>query len=336
MNQRGWQVLLLFIVFFYLIRLIQDMPNLVNGYPAFVYFPVTRKLFFHRIFEILSSGSFALAGYYILLRFYPEKPFFAATLLLLVSALLFFIFFSLEKPNTRLRYFFLANVFYFIIYSVFGIVFFFIQYAAYKDVQRKELLIQNRQSELLFLRSQINPHFLFNSLNNIYALVYQGSDQALNAISGFSELMRYMLYDTTENIKFTDEMNYIKKYIQLQQLRFDYNLPVNISVSGESIEKTIPPLLLIPFIENAFKHGRYAHSGDELVISIINSERDLHFYCSNKIGRGHKDLQGGIGLGNVKRRLELLYPQSHELLITNDSDSFTIKLHLKDSRSIYD
>jgi len=305
------------------------MPNLVNGQAVFLQMPDTIRGLISRIIHVIMLSSFALSTYLLLLKYYSSRPILAITLIGAVNLILFFLFFIFDEKALRLRYFFLNNLFYFIIYIAFGAIFFFIRFSAYKEVQRNELLMQHRQSELSFLRSQLNPHFLFNSLNNIYSLVNQGSDKALEAIAGFSDLMRYMLYDASENIRLSDEINYIHKYIRLQQLRFDYDLPVKISVTGVTPGRTIPPLLLIPFVENAFKHGSFQSKADELIITIRYEESGLHFFCSNKVNKHQKDSQGGIGLENVKRRLELLYPSTHHLAVGMEHDRFNVKLHLQ-------
>jgi two-component system, LytTR family, sensor kinase len=329
MKHKAWQVLVLFVLFYYLVRLIQDMPNLVNGRAEIIQVPDTIRAFISRIAHVVMLGSFAFVTYLLLFKFYSSRPMLAIALIGAANLLLFFLFYILDEKGVRLRHFFINNLFYFIIYIAFGAIFFFIRFSAYKEVQRKELLIQHRQSELSFLRSQLNPHFLFNSLNNIYSLVNQKSDKALDAIAGFSDLMRYMLYDASENIRLSDEINYIHKYIQLQQLRFEFELPVNISVTGLAPGKTIPPLLLIPFVENAFKHGSFQSKQDELIIIVRNDESGLHFLCSNKVNNHQKDSRGGIGLENVKRRLELLYPSTHQLSVGMEQERFTVKLHLQ-------
>ena len=145
------------------------------------------------------------------------------------------------------------------IFIIYGIVFYFIRYSYYKELQQRELLLQNRQSELSFLRSQINPHFLFNSLNNIYSLAYQQSERVLPAIAGLSDLLRYMLYDANEKVPLEKELEYIRKYIDLQRLRFEQPVKAEFIVPAIPAKFLIPPLLLIPFVENAFKHGEFSN-----------------------------------------------------------------------------
>ena len=288
----------------------------------------TRKLTI-AIIHIVLLSAFPISAYLILTRYYVRNPVWATALIVLSAAFLFFSFYFLDNQAGRLRYFFLNNLFYYIIYTCFGAIFFFVQFAAFRELERKELLMQNRESELSFLRSQLNPHFLFNSLNNIYSLVNQKSDKALDAIAGFSQLIRYMLYDSNEQICLSEEINYITRYIALQQLRFENDLSLSIVTNGDMTCRQIAPLLLIPFVENAFKHGVFDGTGNELEITINNEKNDLYFYCSNQISKQHKDAGSGIGLGNVRRRLELLYPDHHHLDISTVNNRFIVKLHIQ-------
>jgi len=168
--------------------------------------------------------------------------------------------------------------------------------------------------------------FDFNSLNNIYSLVYQGSGQALTAIAGLSDLLRYMLYDAAEKVPLETEMDYIQKYIGLQQLRFEDPVEVNMKVEGSLAGIIIAPLLLIPFVENAFKHGDLGKGG--LSIYLNSDAQKTYFHCTNRKGLQQKDPGGGIGLENVKRRLSLLYPGKHILSIDDGPVNFSINLHL--------
>jgi sensor histidine kinase YesM len=181
---------------------------------------------------------------------------------------------------------------------------------------------------LSFLRSQLNPHFLFNSLNNIYSLAYRQSNQVLPAIAALSDLLRYMLYDSNEKVPLEKELAYIRKYIELQSLRFEQPILADVHVSGHIDEVMIPPLLLIPFIENAFKHGQF-NTVSGLLVNIYTNDKKLHVHCHNKKGKQEKDAGGGIGLENVKRRLSLLYPNKHILLIDDKNDFFTVNLELE-------
>lgn len=194
--------------------------------------------------------------------------------------------------------------------------------------QRKqaELVQQNKEAELLFLRSQVNPHFLFNTLNNIYSLVYEQSPRAPDAMLQLSELMRYILYEKKEVVSVRREWSYIENFITLQQLRFDYELQLDLAVTGDTDKQWIPPYLLIPFIENAFKHGDFRN--DPLNIRLNVSSKTMVFEIRNKISTRNKDEVGGIGMDNVKRRLELLYPDKHALSYQTEDGYYTARLVL--------
>jgi two-component system LytT family sensor kinase len=329
--EKRWLLLLgSFIAFYYLIHVIYDMPNLVHGDPGFDLFPGNGRAWLSRSADIGFYFLFAFLPYLALWRWWPQRQMGSIVLLLMGLPLVFLLRYWMERSGMtrgiRMRTFFLNHLFYTLISLVFGIVFYFIRWSRYKELQQKDLEIQRRQAELSFLRSQINPHFLFNSLNNIYSLVYQGSGQALTAIAGLSDLLRYMLYDVAEKVPLATEMDYIQKYIALQQLRFDHPVEVHIKKEGSMDDVVIPPLLLIPFVENAFKHGDLHKAGMEIYLQ--SSKQKMYFHCTNRKGSQQKDPGGGIGLENVKRRLSLLYPGKHLFSIEEGPVNFSVNLEL--------
>ena len=184
-------------------------------------------------------------------------------------------------------------------------------------------------AELAFLKSQINPHFLFNTLNNIYSLAYQQSDKTPAAILKLSEIMRYMLYESNEDkVELSKEIRYLENYIELQRLRFKNEAYVRLNICGEADHQKIMPLVLISFVENAFKHGIATDPNNPIDISICIEPIRLKFRISNKINNLNKDETGGIGLINVKRRLELFYKDHYQLEIDNQQDFYTSELLL--------
>lgn len=225
-----------------------------------------------------------------------------------------------------LRYF-IDNIYFTIYYSAFGIVFFFIQLNNHQQKMQNQLLLKSRQAELAFLRSQINPHFLFNSLNNVYTLVYQGSDKALTSISKLSELLRYMLYEEEQKVALIKEVRYLQHYIDLQLMRYDFvpATSINISLPADCTLR-IAPLTLIPFVENAFKHGNLRDENIPLVIDLRLNGEIILFNVNNKIGTFNKDHTGGIGSENVKKRLELIYGNKHTLAIADVDEQYCVKL----------
>lgn len=185
------------------------------------------------------------------------------------------------------------------------------------------------KAELSFLRSQINPHFLFNTLNNIYTLAYQKSDKAPDAVGKLSAIMRYMLYESMDaEVTLEKELAYLEQFINLQALRVKDGLKINVAISGDTSKVCIAPLMLINFVENAFKHG-VLDDGDNPVILKVNADQDkLYFFISNKVLDGNKDQQKGIGLKNVQRRLDLLYPKRHQLKTGYSKNIYTAELYL--------
>lgn len=208
--------------------------------------------------------------------------------------------------------------------------------AAYKTISDKiesdklgnEKQRENLKTELSFLRSQISPHFLFNVLNNIAALVRLKSSELEPTVIKLSSLMQYMLYDTDEEkVVVRSEAEYLHAYIDLQQQRYGEELILKLQFDVMEDWHTIEPMLLIPFVENAFKHGgALQHPEINMALSVINNK--LHFTVKNKFEESGtiKDKTSGIGLTNVKRRLELLYPGKHILKIDQQSGWFMIDL----------
>lgn len=195
---------------------------------------------------------------------------------------------------------------------------------------KAELINRNQSSELALLRSQVNPHFLFNTLNNIYSLVYKKSDDAPEAVMKLSSIMRYMLYDATSNqVLLEKEIEYLKSFIELQKLRLRQHDFVEISIHGDPNGKTIAPMLLIPFVENAFKHGSKNVPNPGIRINLFIEPQQIQFIVTNHLKKSSEtsgDPSGGIGMHNIQRRLDLLYPGKHSLVITEDQDIFAVKL----------
>lgn len=195
---------------------------------------------------------------------------------------------------------------------------------------RKDLESEKLIAELAFLRSQINPHFLFNSLNNIYSLAYQKSDRAPEAIMKLSEIMRYMLQESNEpRVNLAREIRYLENYIELQKLRFKGQAYINLIISGEYSKQSIAPLILISFVENAFKHGVASDPEHPIQINININNNKLLFDIHNKKSLLNKDESSGIGLSNVKRRLDLLYLHQYDLQVQEDDDFYYCRLSLK-------
>lgn len=205
----------------------------------------------------------------------------------------------------------------------------------YARAQRKlgEVSKEKAEAELSFLKSQVNPHFLFNSLNAVYFLIDKQNTAARDTLLHFSDLLRYQLYDcNADTIEIEKEVAFLQDYIRLQQLRKDQQYDVSVEVQPQVHSFRITPLLLIPFVENAFKHISHAPEGGNFVsvklakengvflFTVENSKEPLHLITAPA---------GGIGLQNVQRRLELLYPKKYELTIDNNDTTFKVALNLQ-------
>jgi two-component system LytT family sensor kinase len=194
---------------------------------------------------------------------------------------------------------------------------------------RRHLENEKLIAELAFLKSQINPHFLFNSLNNIYSLSYQKSEKTPEAILKLAEIMRYMLYESNvDKVALLDEIRYLENYIELQKLRFKDSIYIKFEIIGDPQGLKITPLILISFVENAFKHGIATDIEVPISITLKFSEEKLFFEVVNKKSELNKDITGGIGLPNVKRRLDLLYKNQYRLNIDDKSDIYRCELNL--------
>jgi len=201
---------------------------------------------------------------------------------------------------------------------------------------QKELLEKEKQKtvvELKALKAQINPHFFFNTLNSIYSMALDKDDRLPGTVLQLSDLMRYFLYVSRDNfIPLEKDLTVVKEYIALQKLRSNAQLDIETKISGEISDQQIAPLLLITFLENAFKHGAKGSSGNTFIKLDIKVEKNkLNFTLENNKGIIDEVNTGdhnGLGLENVKRQLELLYPGKHLLNIKDEQDRFVVALQL--------
>lgn len=201
-------------------------------------------------------------------------------------------------------------------------------------IRKEQLEKQAVEAELFYLKAQINPHFLFNTLNNIHALVYKQAPTAPEAVLQLSSLMRYMIYESNAHtVPLSREMTYLKDYISLQQLRYKNSPVVDLQIAGDTSEYFIPPLLFIHFLENAYKHSPARLEPGDIRVKVEIKENKLLFTCQNPIASKHADNSdepGGIGLPNIRKRLALLYSGQHNLEIQNSGNIFTVTLTIHD------
>ncbi len=199
-----------------------------------------------------------------------------------------------------------------------------------QKIVEQQLIKEKLQSELHFLRAQINPHFFFNTLNNIYGLARRQSENTAEVVMRLSKLMRFILYEcTSDKIPILQEIKVLEDYIELEKLRYNERLKVEFKKEVDDYDQEIAPLLLLPFVENSFKHGASEMRFEtEINIELVLREKKLFFSVSNKKEVDLKKNEKGLGLQNVKRQLELLYPEKYELIVEDEEDTFKVQLKI--------
>lgn len=198
--------------------------------------------------------------------------------------------------------------------------------------KKREMENEKLMAELNFLKAQINPHFLFNTLNNLYYLAYTKSDNTTEVIAKLSQMMRYMIYESNHTqVQLSREIEYMQSYVSLERLRLNNQIPIQFKVEGLTETVKIAPFILITFLENAFKHGVSGNNPNAWVnLSIaVNGKECTCVVENSKIQSVTSDGEkSGIGLQNVKRRLELSYPGLHQLQVTDTTDTYRVELKL--------
>lgn len=199
------------------------------------------------------------------------------------------------------------------------------------EQHKKETENEKLNTELSFLKSQINPHFFFNTLNNIYSLAIVKSEQTAPAVMKLSSIMRYILSETEKDfVPLSNEIEFVKNYIELQQMRLTDKVTVVFNTDGVIDDLQIAPLLFIPFVENAFKYGVSAKESSSINIQIHATQNQIKFEATNTVVTNiqtHLD-STGIGINNAKRRLALLYPNNHQLNISRQENTYQVSLHI--------
>lgn len=208
--------------------------------------------------------------------------------------------------------------------------------ALYQRRQLEELKMTVKESEMQFLKSQINPHFLFNNLNNLYAYALEKSDKTPDIILGLSGVLRYMLYECREEyVPIRKEIEQLKNFIKISQLQIEDRGEIRLEVGEIYPEYRIAPLVLMVFVENAVKHSASSMSeGIRIDIRVEMREEEMHFVCNNTYSEQStiENLSSGIGLSNVRKRLELIYPGAYSLDTRSDGSEYRVLLRVKLSR----
>jgi len=241
-----------------------------------------------------------------------------------------------KRIDLPLAAFFVAWVFHnFIFHFLYSIVGFFYQFFfEYRKSEEasKAILRETHASELKYLKAQLNPHFLFNGINSVYHLIGKNNASAKDTLLQFSGLLRYQLYESSEAfIRLDKELDYVAKFIQMERVRKGEDIELIFEIDFEHPFLQIAPLLLTPFIENAFKHISHheQNSENQIQIQIIEQQKELELIVKNTCDRSKaKQSFGGVGLANVQRRLELLYPEKHHLQIDQGSETYEVQLKI--------
>ena len=284
--------------------------------------------------NFLWMGLFYLNVLILMPRLFYKKKYVLYTLALLISFILIMLIhgglFKPFVPHRNFKFFTSSghNIIPFLFTVLVSMVYSMVADKIRTDILTARVRHENLKTELSFLRSQINPHFLFNVLNNIVALVRIRSSELEPTVIKLSSLMQYMLYETDEEkVVVKSEADYLQAYIDLQRQRYGNELRLELLFDVKEEWHTIEPMLLIPFVENAFKHGGMMQRPEiHVSLSVINNE--LRFEVKNKFEESDavKDKTSGIGLANVQRRLELLYPGKHVLKIDKQPGWFNVNL----------
>lgn len=203
----------------------------------------------------------------------------------------------------------------------------------YEEIKLKEEMKQkNHETQLALVKAQLDPHFLFNTLNNIDVLLVKDSAEASNYLNKLSDILRFMLYETkTDKILLEKEIEYIDKYIALQKIRTSNANYVNFHVTGRAGKKTIAPMIFIPFIENAFKHSTNKKVDNAISVQIFINQESVQFVCENKYDPLRRIINESGGLGNelIEKRLQLIYPEKHTLELIKNTELYSVHLTIR-------
>ncbi|WP_299821723.1 histidine kinase [uncultured Pontibacter sp.] len=323
----GWSLYFTYTLFGYLLytwrfevlllTFSQNLLHLVQFYFCyFLVFPIWMK---YKQWWVLVLGILSVMFTYIVLRYIIEE-------------VLFLSVFGFSNYTTITFSYYIFDNIYWSLPGIFmgGVVWAF-ESTIQKERENRTLRQEKTQAELSFLKTQINPHFLYNTLNYIYSLAYPVSDKLGNAVIKLSELMRYMLHESKDGkVELQKEVDYLQNYLDIYRLRFEDNFFVHFTLQGHVNGQRVPSLVLIPFVENALKHGVVDDAATPISINLLLQNKELYFEVSNHINKNQKDQTTGIGLPNIRRRLDLIYPGKYELEVQDDGQMYKTVLRLQD------
>ena len=315
-----------FLVLLNILKVSSDVKQIDLIYTAIFHLPIFLIVYMNLqvlIPRFLEKGKYAIYGFFVLL-------------LIAVGAGFYILLFGNWIDYIFRGYYFIAY------YSFWDISIYFAVFLVLTSLLHlargwfrvKELETEKNETELKALRSQINPHFLFNSLNSIYSLARKNSDVVPEKVVQLSDLLRHVIYESNaKTIPLEKEIEMIRNYIDLQNLRTPDSEKIEMKIQGDLKEKEIAPLLFLPFVENSFKHGMKGGGENVFVRIDIQVQKDfLLFDIENSKGK-RTDIQenkyNGVGIENVRKRLELIYPEKYSLKIFDKQDTFKVTLNLK-------
>ncbi len=301
-------------------------------------FDLTDSIF--SITSLLIPFFYVIISYGTLHRYYPSRNWLYCSLGLLVAiiftiSLRYFIEQVITKELFQLtnyphhygvKNYIIDNYFYAFRYMTFGVIYYFVTYSLYKQKRESELLLSKQAMEMALLKSQINPHFLLNSMNNIYSLVFHKSDNALPAMDKLTDILKYSLYETKEFESLERELDIVQKYIGLAKLRTTLAWYYTIETDIKDTSILIPQHLLMPIVENTIKHGDVSSAEYPAITTIKKDGSKLHICSNNKIKTSLKDETGGIGLSNLERRLQLLYDNDYTMDSNLTADYYSLNI----------
>ncbi|MDD4604308.1 MAG: histidine kinase [Bacteroidales bacterium] len=330
-KQDNRKITLLFHLSVLALVIILNPPNALD-HKSLVYYVVTR---------IFPLGAFYICYFWLVPNYLAKKKILTFIILLLVVLNLITMIglFTVQIVHNVLAeiniHLFInwkiqiSGMFAMTVAAIFGVAFRSI-FGWYEEMNKKSMLEKEKvQGELLLLKARVNPHFLFNTLNSIDFLISSNPSKASESLIKLSSLLRYVIYDTiNDQVTLQKEIEQMEDYVELQRLRYDEIGSVICEITGDPSGKMIAPMLFMPFIENAFKHTDEAGMKKGLTILFHIDKNHLEFICRNYISAKENIHNGGFGLENIKKRLEMQYPDNYKLTINKTDQVYTVTLTL--------
>jgi len=319
--------------------------SIIMALPATHVYPVTVALLLGVMTGIVVIALFLVNEYVLMPRFFFANArirfvLFNASVLIVLAVIHAFLDEELFKPfrgaddkeGPAFVFLVIRSLFLLLMANFISITLYLSTTVRQQAIREKNLREEKLGTELKLLKAQINPHFIFNALNNIYALTYTQSEKAPDSVLKLSEMLRYVFYDCSKDtVKLKDEIQYIENFISLQRMKSEHEQDIRFDYSEASGSLAISPMLFIPFIENAFKYSKIEELEDAWIRIRLSTQNDrILFRIENTVPEAGKPSQGqGMGIPNVSQRLEVLYPKRHTLKIDEKELRFTVNLEIQ-------